>query len=146
MYKIVEAAQGLVQFLHDAPAQYAWQFQTGQLQVNGGPIVPALHLVGGGSTPTGTGSAHASFTSIVGTDLAGRVFITNDGSPATGAQGIVLFANAFAAAPYVVVTPVSASTGTAFPFVTSSTNSFTYATGVAPVVSGTFGFNYIANG
>ena len=146
MYRIVEAAQGLVQFLHDAPYSIAWQFQTGAAQFNGGPIIPALHIVGGGGTPTGTGSAQASFTTITGTDVAGRLQITT-AAKQTGAQGILLFANAYGSAPYVNLTPVAPTGSINFGVsVTSSTNGFTVFTQLDVPPSATISWNYTVVG
>lgn len=79
-------------------------------------------------------------------DTQGQASIGSGTGPAAGAQAVVTFANAFTAAPVVVITAANAATSALQPYVTTvGTGAFTVAFNVAPAASqstGTYLVNY----
>lgn len=99
------------------------------LTASGGSIT-AAKVLGGGSAPgiaAGAAAGTGPTISITGTDTAGRIAITLGTSPGTnGVLATITFAAAFAAAPYVSLTPSCSAAASTYGlhYVTSSTTSF----------------------
>ncbi len=94
--------------------------------------VPALAAL----TDNGTTPPSPTFSLIGGTDVRGSVKFGSGGSPSSGDQVSVTFAEAYANAPMVVVTPQNADTAALGVYVSGgSTTGFNIATQNAPSAS-----------
>ncbi|MEO5691178.1 MAG: right-handed parallel beta-helix repeat-containing protein, partial [Candidatus Saccharimonadales bacterium] len=86
------------------------------------------HLVSGGTAPTiaaGAAACTIPTVSVVGTDTAGKITVGTQGTCASGTLVTVTFASAFAASPYVSLTPANAAAAALAPYVNNSTISTT---------------------
>ncbi|HSX02359.1 MAG TPA: hypothetical protein VLI05_03535 [Candidatus Saccharimonadia bacterium] len=115
---------------------------TGTLTVNG-------HVVTAGSAPgiaAGAAACTGPTVSLSGTDTAGLITITTGSScGATGKLATITFANAFGAAPRVVLTPAEANAAGLryyYDSATTSTTSFDLDTATAPANTTTYKFSY----
>lgn len=115
---------------------------TGDLTVNG-------HVVTGGSTPTFSAGAAAACSGggsvgVTGDDTSGTVSITTGAGPCSATGGLinVTFANAFASAPHVLLTPAEPNAATLQYYYGSSTTGFTISTGIAPAPGTTYNYSY----
>lgn len=109
------------------------------------------HLVPTGSAPTAAAQASAGTSAtaaVVGHDTAGTITVTSgSASLATGNQVVVTFAQAYAIAPYVQLTPCSAAVAALHPYVAAaSTTSFTVGFATAPSATTAYVLNYTAVG
>lgn len=125
------------------------------LYVNGnGQLIGALtvqKIIGGSSAPTiaaGTGAGTSPTIAIAGKDTAGQITITTGSSPTAGATIVtVTFNVAYAAAPYIALTPANANASalalTSRPFPGSTTTTFVLTAGSAALTAATqYVFNY----
>lgn len=109
------------------------------------------HVVPTGTAPTAAAQASAGTSAtatIAGRDTAGAITLTaGSASVATGNQVIVTFNKAFAVAPVVVLTPVTAALGALHPYVSAaSTTAFTVGLASAPTVDLVYVLNYVVIG
>lgn len=100
------------------------------------------HMTYAGTITTAAAGANAGTTppsplvATGSTDTRGSLTFGTGTTPAAGAQAVVSFANAYVAAPFVMLTPLNAATAALQPYVTSvGTGGFTIAFGVAPAAS-----------
>lgn len=105
------------------------------------------HLVPTGSAPTVAAQAAAGTSAtaaVAGKDTAGTVTVTSgSASLAAGNQAVVTFAQAFAVAPVVVLSPASAAVAALAPYVAAATTTtFTIAFGSAPTASTAYPVTY----
>lgn len=116
---------------------------TGNLLTATGDVITARHFLGSsGTAPTAVAGANAGTTppapvvAASSNDTRGSLTFGTGTTPAAGAQAVVTFAAAFAAAPVVMLTETNALTAALQFYVTSvGTGGFTIATQTAPAAS-----------
>lgn len=145
-YTITEPQSGVVVFDTLGSPGHVYRFM-GKMAANGQLIArPAAYAAGPTATTGLAASAAGIAPSIVGTDLAGTIVVTNSANGVAGAKVIVSFGEIYDNKPVVVVSPITATSASAQPFVTASVNSFTISTNVVPVASGIEAWSYLVLG
>ncbi len=115
---------------------------TGTLTMNG-------HIITGNSSGTTTIAAGANAgtgatASIVGNDTSGTIIVTTGTGPAVGVLATVTFANAYGAAPDVVIAPKTNGNGATLQYYTvPGTTTFTLNSNNAPAGSTTYTYSYM---
>lgn len=120
------------------------QVTTGNLQLSG-DLILAHHITTRGVTPSRSGGSalgSGGSVSIGGSDTAGLITINTGGSPAAGCFATITFTSAYAATPYVMVTPVNSGAGGLSYYIKSSATNFSICDATAPPAGSSFGFNY----
>ena len=94
------------------------------------------HLVSQGRNPIAVGSAHTTYVTAAGSDVAGRISITVDGTgTSAGVLCTVTFSAAYALPPRVLITPATAAAAAAGAYVTATLTTFTISTGALAAAS-----------
>lgn len=104
------------------------------------------HITAGGAIPSlakGTAVGGGGSASVSGSDTSGTVIINTGSSPPAGCFATITFAQAFAATPHVVVTPIGSGAGGLQYYVDRSTTNFSICALNAAGATQTFGFDYI---
>jgi len=128
----------------------------GNLTATVGNVTAGKHILSTGTAPTAAAGANngttppAPVVAASATDARGNITFGSGGSAAAGAQVGVTFANAYAAAPVVMVVPRNDGTQQLGLYVSAtSTTGFTLSTHGAPTASQantTYSFDYVAIG
>ena len=118
----------------------------------GGTVIKSQHIGGLGSTPTiaaGSGAGTGATATIAGTDVAGTITLVVANVGVSGPPLVqVNFANAFATAPYIFITPANINTalgGSSIfqPYVGLSTTALFTIRNNAAITPNTYIFNYL---
>jgi hypothetical protein len=124
------------------------QIAVQNLQLSGNFTLTKHFLVSGPSPSQAIGPAVGTggTASDSGTDTAGSININTGNPTAAGCFITINFSQAFASAPYVVVTPVGSAAGGLQYYVTRSTTSMSLCTNSAAPANASFSFDYIIFG
>lgn len=145
-YEIKEIESGIVQVSTNGSAAHVFRV-LGKTSAHGQILARPSAYGPGPTATTGLAASAAGISpSIVGTDFAGTIIVTNSANGVAGAKAIIVFGEPYANQPYVQISSASATTASALPYVTASTSSFTISTNVVPVASGIETWNYLVLG
>lgn len=120
-------------------------------------LIHVSHIIGGSNAPTiaaGSGGDATATVGITGTDLAGKISVAAAGAPGASSPIVTITfsgINAYANAPYVILTPANAAAaalaGASGIYVSASTASFVLHSGSTPLsASTTYLWNYATFG